>query len=309
MRRRWLRRTAIALAAFAVLSAAAIYWLFYDNRMPHEGTFKLDLAAVRAEAARMPGAKPQRIEVEIVSRQMVPEIVMVAGGSWAKSELVRTSYRLVAPDRSILIDTAYDASTAHSFAPNIAFDEAAFARVRAAMEDGTAIVVTHEHSDHIGGLMTHPRLSALLSKALLNPEQLAVSDKTAPLAWPAGSRARYVPFAYQGIRAIAPGVVLIRAPGHTPGSQMIYVQRADGREFLFMGDVASMADNVRLQRIRSRLVTDWFTHEDRNAVMLQTQALGRLQKDAPGLILVPGHDGETIAALAASGALKTGFTP
>ena len=166
--------------------------------------------------------------------------------------------------------------------------------------------MTHEHIDHIGGLLTSPHLLRLLPRTILNPEQFADSGRSAGL-WPRGSRAGFRPLAYQGMIAIAPGVVLIRAPGHTPGSQMVYVQRADGQEYLFMGDVASIADNVRLQRICSRLVTDSMTLDDRRAVMLRTMALHRLAAAEPRIALVPGHDAVATVAFERSGLLVRGF--
>jgi glyoxylase-like metal-dependent hydrolase (beta-lactamase superfamily II) len=44
-----------------------------------------------------------------------------------------------------------------------------------------------------------------------------------PVQWPEGSRESFKPLDYTGYSAVAPGVVLIKAPGHTPGSQIIYV--------------------------------------------------------------------------------------
>jgi glyoxylase-like metal-dependent hydrolase (beta-lactamase superfamily II) len=112
---------------------------------------------------------------------------------------------------------------------------------------------------------------------------------------------------YAGLHAIAPGVVLIKAPGHTPGSQMIFVRLASGREYLFMGDVASLADNVLLQHQRSRYVTRFISGDDRAAVAAQLRAIDDLHRQAPAMVLVPGHDGPTIAALIGQGALTAGF--
>jgi len=304
--RKWPATLAKALLAITLILAATVYWLFYDNRLPQIGSFPLDIATIRAEAARIPGDKARLIQVETVSHSLEPGIAMVAGTSWKKIDLVRNSYRLVFPTGSIIIDTGFDAKTAAADKVG-RFDEAAHQRVLAALDGATRIVVTHEHADHIGGLLTSPHLMRLLPHTILNPEQFAESGRSAPLAWSKGSRAGFRPLAYQGMIAIAPGVVLIRAPGHTPGSQMVYVQRADGQEYLFMGDVASSADNVRLQRIRSRLVTDFMTHEDRQAVMLQTMALHQLAAAEPRIALVPGHDAVATAAFERSGLLVPGF--
>jgi glyoxylase-like metal-dependent hydrolase (beta-lactamase superfamily II) len=302
---RWVVRIALALL---LIGSAAVYWLFYDNRMPTSGAFPLDIAALRAEAAKIPGEKPVRIEVETLSHTAEPRIALIAGTSWSNMDMIRVSYRVIAPDQTTIIDTANDPETAKATGADTV-DPAAYRRILTAMRSATRIVVTHEHSDHIGGLMTSPDLQTILPKALLTPEQFAQSDRTRPLSWPARVRATYKPFNYCGIKAIAPGIVLIRAPGHTPGAQMIYVQRADGQEYIFMGDTASSADNVRLQRIRSRLVTDFMTYDDRHAVMLQTQALGRLQRAVPKLALVPGHDAEAINGFVKRGLLTAGFTP
>jgi glyoxylase-like metal-dependent hydrolase (beta-lactamase superfamily II) len=117
------------------------------------------------------------------------------------------------------------------------------------------------------------------------------------------------PLRYASLKAIAPGVVLIRARGHTPGSQMIYVRRADGHEYIFMGDTASLAGNVVEVRARSRLVGDHLAKEDRSAVLGQLRALQQLAIADPQLTLVPGHDGTEIGKIITAGWLTAHFQP
>ena len=106
--------------------------------------------------------------------------------------------------------------------------------------------------------------------------------------------------------ALAPGVVLIKSPGHTPGSQMVYVKRADGRELLFLGDVSWRLRNLEQVRERPLFMT-LIIGEDRRQVMGQFQALHALHQAEPGLALVPGHDGPAVQALTAAGLLEAGF--
>jgi glyoxylase-like metal-dependent hydrolase (beta-lactamase superfamily II) len=107
--------------------------------------------------------------------------------------------------------------------------------------------------------------------------------------------------------AIAPGMVLIAAPGHTPGSQMVYVKLADGRELLFLGDVTWHQRNIDVKRERPRWVTALLIQEDRAKVSGQINALSELSTQEPELRIVPGHDGEVMDALTAAGYFDKGF--
>jgi glyoxylase-like metal-dependent hydrolase (beta-lactamase superfamily II) len=231
---------------------------------------------------------------------------MEAGAEWAKVDMVRASYRLVWPHRTMILDTGYDEATARATGAD-SYDRSAWDRMQRALARCSLIAVTHEHGDHIGGLIASPELRDLLPQALLTPEQFRRIPGAKP-QWPEDSRDGYIPMGYQGIMAIAPGVVLIRAAGHTPGSQMIYVRSASGHEYLFMGDTASLLSNVTHQHARSRLVTDFMTHDDRPAVLAQLAALHRLAAAEPGISLVPGHDADAIAALVRQGWLKRYFS-
>jgi len=118
--------------------------------------------------------------------------------------------------------------------------------------------------------------------------------------------AGYRPLDYTRYLAVAPGVVLIKAPGHTPGSQMVYVRRADGAEFLFVGDVAWQMRNIEALREKSRLAT-MLAGEDRDRVREELAGLNRLHAANPELHMMPGHDAAAIDSFVKSGLLVKGF--
>lgn len=296
------RKLGMTAALLALLLAGAIGWLFYLGDPAPERPFALDLAAVRAEASRLPGPGPRDIQVEITSHDAVPRIAMTTGASWAKVDLVRASYRLVYPDFAVMVDAGESEAHARRFGVE-SFDRGARGRVLDALDGARLAVFTHEHGDHLGGALSSPHLVRIAPKLLLNPEQLG-GPKAPP--WPAAVP-RPRPLDYDSVRAMAPGVVLIRSPGHTAGSQLVYVRHADGREYLFLGDTASMLDNVRLGRQRSRLVTMFMSGDDRSQVAAQLRTIGEVARRDPALVLVPGHDGPIIADLVRRGALTPGF--
>jgi glyoxylase-like metal-dependent hydrolase (beta-lactamase superfamily II) len=222
-----------------------------------------------------------------------------------------SAYEIVYKDRAVIVDTAFNADVAKQMGATV-FDDAAYARLGAALATAQLIIVTHEHPDHIGGLLAQPNLKDLMGKARLTQVQVTELKKAireAPISKPNVSPTVFD--GYQGIddkpyQTIAPGVVLIKAPGHTPGSQMVYVKRADGQEILFLGDVAWQMRNIVEVRERARFAT-WLAGEDREAVMGEFVELHRLRRAEPNLNMMPGHDSAELTRFLKAGLLAKGF--
>ncbi|MBK8629207.1 MAG: MBL fold metallo-hydrolase [Sphingomonadales bacterium] len=294
------------IVALLALLGCAFYWLLYDNRPGDTAPAPLDIASLRAAANAMPGNKPDTISVETVARGALADTMLVAGSGFGRRDQGVHSFRIATGDQSIILDSGLSAES-NAAMPFYKHDGDAYARVLAALPRARLIVVTHEHLDHIGGVLAAQNWANVSPRTRITREQVDHPEVTAPLEWPKGSRETYQPLSYQGMLPIAPGVVLIKAPSHTPGSQMMFVQLATGREYLFMGDISSMDRNWRETRARSRLVGDLFVGENRAAVFGWLKAFKALHEANPQVVMVPSHDAVTVDEMVQAGLLKRGF--
>jgi glyoxylase-like metal-dependent hydrolase (beta-lactamase superfamily II) len=132
------------------------------------------------------------------------------------------------------------------------FNEENYEIMQRAMLEAEYIVATHEHWDHVGGIAQSPYVGELLKKTVLTTEQ--VHGRTIKAAgFPQGTFDDYTPLEYDQYHVLAPGIVLIKAPGHSVGSQMIFVRLRYGEEFLFIGDVGWNMVNIERLSNHSRM--------------------------------------------------------
>jgi glyoxylase-like metal-dependent hydrolase (beta-lactamase superfamily II) len=286
------RRLNWFLLALIVLVGAPYYWFLLDNRPGDARPKPVTIAQLRGLAASLPGPAPSGVEMELVAYRRLPGNLFAAGLGMKRRLIGVMAWRLPVPGQGpIVIDSAMDGAAAREMGME-QFDPAAWQRLERTMAEASQIVITHEHADHLGGLVSLGN-RAPLDRVRFNASQLPGNHWTDLLKWPAGELPKPAIAGTDPV-AIAPGVVVIPAPSHTAGSQMVFVRLGDGREFLFTGDIATLAQSWQQLRARSRLVGDYFAPEDRREVYSWLMTIRALKAEDRGLTILPGHDFEWV---------------
>jgi glyoxylase-like metal-dependent hydrolase (beta-lactamase superfamily II) len=306
---RWLRIVLGVVLVLVVGLGALWSWLDASEPVPETTSYRIDLDALRALAASLPGPKPRALRSVLVADAALPRGVVFAGEPFEAQHNVHQVFQIVFDDGSFgLVDTAFPPA---AFERVGAFGDGSgryhaegWEQVTRALARADFVVVTHEHFDHLAGAASLPPERA--DRLRLNAHQLANAAALEESEIPAELRSRLVALPEREAQALAPGVVLLAAPGHTPGSQLVYVERADGRRALFLGDVAWHFDQIAKLHYRPRHVT-FLLGENRAQVLDELRALHDLARAHPEVAQVVSHDPQQRAAYLADGLLAEGL--
>lgn len=303
---KWVKRILVALVVLVAVGIGAWTWLTARTDFPTTSSYRIDLAALDALARGGEGDLPVAVQHQEVANTGLPRAAVFAGDGFEPLPDSHGAYRIAYPDgSSVIVDAVFTETTMQQLPGAGKYDAAAFARVLDSIRAAKWVTFTHEHLDHIQGLTAVDDFAALAPRLVMNREQLE-NPQTADLL-SAERRGLIKPVDYKDTLRIAPGVVLLRAPGHSPGSQMVYVQPQVGKPLLLIGDVAWHMDQIRREHYRPRLVT-MLMGEDRDSVLNQLRALKDVLND-DRVVIVSSHDLEDRGRLVAAGVLRDGFPP
>ena len=300
-------RIVIALAALG----AFFWWAALDAAAPAEANGVVDIAAYRALVANdAPETLPTAVNVEFVGESKAPSFAVESGAFDGQRTLSYNSFQIVAPGGDTIIDGAVDRETLDQMSQGKgSFNEQTYEDVLAAMTRAQRVMITHEHLDHVMAIARHPEPAALAPHLELTSAQLSGLPVHAPNGHLAPEIAGIATIDLTQPQRIAPGVVAVAMPGHSPGTVLIYAKTTT-REYLFIGDIAWVIGSVEHLRGRPRFITWLMPGVDpgRDNVLRQLRALHDTAEANPGLVLLPAHDDAYLRDLVSSGVLSEGFS-
>jgi glyoxylase-like metal-dependent hydrolase (beta-lactamase superfamily II) len=281
----------LAVLAIAGMSVAAQSESFIPQ---HAQPYSADLLGlVRRAATAIPGARPSGINYVKVAESHRPLSEIIEGGSQERYVSARTAFQVTYPSGSVMIDAGMD-QTVHKFF-GFGREEPYWpdrnAAVQDALKKANLIVVTHEHGDHVAGVIRSESRKEFAAKTILTREQvrtLSLYPQMPEIRLTPEAARDYIVVDYESHLPVAPGIVLIKAAGHTPGHQMVYVRLESGREHLFIGDVAWTLANVTQFKLRPAATMRRIS-EDAQALMHQLRWIKDTMEQEK-VVVIPSHD-------------------
>lgn len=270
-----------------------------------EVPFAADLSAIRRLAGLLPGAWPIAVNVARVAASVRPNRFVIEGGDDTPITMPRTAFQVVYPDATLMIDSGLDRATHDSFSTpdkREPYFPDVFAKVQKALDDARMIVLTHFHADHVAGVTQAANFDDLARKTFITVETarcLLNTPHKPHLAMMAEQINQFVIFDYGDYYPIAPGIVLVKAAGHSTDHQMVYIALQSGREILHSVDVGWVLDNI--VQVKGK-AAPW-VKEDKGAVLGQLRWLNNILRNERNISLLVTHDDALIDAAIKNGTL------
>lgn len=285
-------------AVLLVVLAALFWWLLLSGSdAAKRAPDVFDLNDWRSKARATMDELPTEIRILEVGRDVAPAFASQAGRFGASVAMSYNAVEIIYPDRTIIIGGAVDRPTAEGMSlseADWAFSDTAYADLTDAMLSAEQVLITHEHLDHVMAVARHPNPEELAPRLVLNAPQIEALPMFADGALDP-ALASLQPRLDGEVTSIAPGLVVVPAAGHTPGSQNVFITLQNGTEILLIGDIVwnmRAIEDLKTRPVLTQYMVFRPNYEDRAAIKKQVRALHDMMELHPDLIVLAAHDRE-----------------
>lgn len=282
----------VGISLTILVMSVSVYFLS-STKVPKSSNYPFTLTEIRELAESDLESLPEALNAIHVVTSFVPEFLITSFRGLGRHVFHTYSYQIVYSEKSVIVDAVTDHETAEKILPGSIEHPNRYDVMQRALLEASAIVFTHEHFDHCSGIATSPYLDRIAHKVHFTVDQipgLGLPDKEAS-GFTADVVKKFKALEYNRLHRLSPGVVLIKAPSHTPGSQMIYVKLRSGKEFLLVGDIAWDMDNITLPEHHPKFIK-LVSGEDEEKNLHVLSWLHEIYNSEPDLSIVVAHDGQ-----------------
>lgn len=307
------RRSTKRIAAAAIAMAAALLFL---------GTFRASpLDAPAPFAGALPSASPPpEMAVFALPTGVTHRSAGFAyrGGSFRdKRDFAMTAVLVKHPKGDVLVDTGLGRAidTQMRAMPFWFRATTSFSRARSAAEQLDAagydrralraILLTHAHWDHASGVPEFAGTPVWVTAE----ERRFIDDGGWITAVARGNEGvRYEEYAFEGGAYLGfpkshdvygdGAIVVVPAPGHTPGSVIVFLTLASGKRFALVGDLVWQREGITEREERPWLMRT-LADSDQAGVRENIVRMAAIAARDPELTLVPAHDARGFDAMPA----------
>jgi glyoxylase-like metal-dependent hydrolase (beta-lactamase superfamily II) len=166
-------------------------------------------------------------------------------------------------------------------------------------------LLTHAHWDHVSGVADFPGVPTLLSRAERDfidaggsPTVIARSLSGADYRVYEFEGGPYLGFPRSRDMYGDGSLVAVPAPGHTPGSVILFLTLPDRRRFALLGDLVWQRKGITQREEKPRFGSTFMGIDDDPAgVRPSVLRMAAVAQRFPEMVLVPAHDARAFSQL------------
>jgi glyoxylase-like metal-dependent hydrolase (beta-lactamase superfamily II) len=290
-------RRILGVVVLAALLGAGLLWRsFAAAPLPRPAPYAGELPAASPPA----GMKLFRLPTGVTHRNAA---VAYRGGSFGDERDFTMSALLVRhPRGDVLIDTGFGRELEAQlqampwwFRVLTPYERGRSAAEQLGGAEVRAVLLTHAHWDHASGA------GELGAPVWVTPEERRFIDDGGWITAVArGLRGvRWEEYGFEGGEYLGfprsrdvygdGSIVVVPAPGHTPGSVIVFLALPDGKRYALVGDLVWQREGIALREERP-WVTRVLADDDARGVRENILRMAALVERFPELVVIPAHD-------------------